>query len=365
MNILGVSPFPPQKNGGATSVYEFFMRLSSQGYNIKIISYLTSLQLSPNLESIGLNLGTRMSFTRGIKFILKAVRTGIKLNKKNNFDFIYGKNITSPSFAAYILSLFLRKPLIVHTSGGDIQEMDPDYKGHKFSKGFLSFLTKLFRKLVLARAIVIIANCKIDYQVLNKIGYEKKTVLIRNGVDTERFSPVDKKKDGELFSLIFVGRAEKEKNPDHIIEIANKVKNPLIMIGGTKEEFQKFGNLSPNVEVVGITDRIEEYYRRADIFIQTSKSEGLSNALLEAMASKNVPITYPSGDAIFLIKDDYNGYLCNSAREVIERINFLNSNQDKLVQIGENAYKTIHEQFDWSKSVKKMNEVFMNIKIKK
>ncbi len=104
------------------------------------------------------------------------------------------------------------------------------------------------------------------------------------------------------------------------MEIANHVKNPLIMIGGTKEKFQKFGNLSPNVEVVGITDRIEEYYRRADIFIQTSKSEGLSNALLEAMASKNVPITYPSGDAIFLIKDDYNGYLCNSAREVIERI---------------------------------------------
>ncbi len=55
-------------------------------------------------------------------------------------------------------------------------------KRHKFSKGFLSFLTKLFRKIVLARAIVIIANCKIDYQVLNKIGYEKKTVLIRNGL---------------------------------------------------------------------------------------------------------------------------------------------------------------------------------------
>lgn len=365
MNILAVTPFPPQKDGGSTSVYEFFKRMSTQGYNIKVISYLTSHKVSPNLESIGMNLGMRMSFRRGIKFIFNAVKVGKKLNKKYDFDVVYAKNITSPSFVAYFLSKLLRKPLVVHTSGGDIQELDSKQKRHRFSRGMLFFLTKFLRKRVLERATTIIANNKVDFQILNNLGFEEKTVLIRNGVDKERFFSSPKKRGENAPILIFVGRPEREKNPGHILEIANRVKNPLLLIGGSKEEFSNFGELSSNIKVIGITDKIEEYYKESDIFIQTSSSEGLSNALLEAMSSRNVPITYPSGDAIFLIKNGHNGFLCDNTDEIVEKINFLSINFDEYQKISENARKTIEEKFDWSESVKKMNEVFKRLNIKK
>ncbi len=361
MNILAVTPFPPQKSGGATSVYEFFIRLTTQGYNFKVISYLTSIKYSSNLESVGLDLGKETSFKRGVKFIFNSIRVGRKLNKKIHFDLIYGKNITSPSFAAYFLSLLTRKPLVVHTSGADIQELDPNQERQIFSKGFLFFLTKFLRRRVLSRASIVIANNKIDFQVLRDIGFKEKTILLRNGVDKEKFSPgVKEVKDYP--TLIFVGRAEIEKNPDHLLEIASELKNPLLLIGGSHEEFSRFGEISKNVEVIGITNEIETLYKKADIFIQTSSSEGLSNALLEAMASGNVPITYPSGDAIYIIENGINGFICNSKEEIIDKVKYLTENKNKLQEMGENALKTIHEQFDWSKSVKEMDNILKNFK---
>ncbi len=356
MKILAVSPFPPQKNGGSTSIYEFFSRMSKNGdYKFMVISYLESVKFTENLESIGLNLSTRMSTIRGIKFILKATLIGLKLLKKHDFDLVYGKNITSPSFVAFFLSVITRKHLVLHTSGGDIQEMDPDYKGFKLSKGIIFRLTIKFRKIVLKHASLIIANCFTDYEVLKKLGFKNKTVLIRNGVDTTRFHPPENKQFQDECRLIFVGRPEPEKNPDHILKIASQISNPLIMIGGTEEEFSKFGEIPSNVKVIGITNKIEKYYQKSDIFIQTSSSEGLSNALLEAMATGNVPITYPSGDSSYLIKNGENGFLCNALEEVIEKIKYLDNNKNELKKLSRNALKTILDEFDWNKSVKIMD----------
>jgi len=364
MDILVISPFPPQKDGGSTSVFEFFKRLSLLDYRIKVISYLTSQEVNPNLESIGMDLGMRMSLMRGIKFIIKAFRTGKKLNKKHDFDVIYAKNITSPAFVAYFLSKILRKSLIVHTSGADIQELDSNQQRFRSNKGFLFFLTRILRKKVLKKATTIIANNQIDFQILHDLGFKDKTILIRNGVDKERFSSLPKEKTNKALSLIFVGRPEIEKNPDHILEIASKLKNPLFLIGGSEEEFSDFGAISPNVNVIGMTDEIEKYYKDADIFIQTSSSEGLSNALLEAMSSRNVPLTYPSGDAIFLIENGINGYICENTNDIIDKINFLNSDFTRFKEISENARRTIEEKFDWNESVSKMNEVFLKLKEK-
>ena len=75
------------------------------------------------------------------------------------------------------------------------------------------------------------------------------------------------------------------------------------------------------------------------------------------MASGNVPITYSSGDAIYIIKNGVNGFLCNSMEEIIEKINYLTENKNRLQEMGENAYNTIHEQFDWSNSVKEMDDI--------
>jgi len=357
MKILAVTPFPPQKNGGSTSIFEFFSRLSKNGYQFIVISYLKSIKFSNNLESIGMEVSERTSIARGIKFICKAFITGLKVFQKDKFDLIYGKNITSPSFVAFLISIFKKKPLVVHTSGGDIQEMDKNYKGYKSTRGLIFCLTSFFRKIILKQSSLIIANCITDFKVLKKIGFESKTVLIRNGVDTSKFYPPESKILPRYSRLIFVGRPEPEKNPDHILKISKLVKNQIIIIGGTQDEFSKFGHISKNVRIIGITDEIEKYYRQADIFIQTSSSEGLSNALLEAMASGNVPITYPSGDAFFLIKNGYNGYLCNSLEEIVERVKFLDNNKEEIYRLSKNAIKTIRSEFDWNNSVNKLNEI--------
>ncbi|MHA1230327.1 MAG: glycosyltransferase family 4 protein [Candidatus Helarchaeota archaeon] len=358
MKILAISPFFPQRNGGATSIYEFFSRLTSQyDYQISVISYTKSIHISKNLEVVGFNLPDRTSFSRGIRFIFRAIFHGLKLCRRTDYDFIYSKNITTPSIVAYILSLIKQKPLVVHTSGGDIQELDPDNTSFRFTRGMIRFITFFIRKKILKRATIIIANCYTDYSVLEKLGFSSKTEIIRNGVDLQRFYPLENKIIPDVPRLIFVGRPEPEKNPDHVLEIASRISNPFLIIGGTVEEFKRYGDIPNNVKIIGIVGNIEEYYRNADIFIQTSSSEGLSNALLEAMASGNVPVTYPSGDAPMIIKNGENGYICKNQEEVIDIVKFLGEHKEELERIGRNALNTIHSLFAWDSSVSKLDSI--------
>jgi len=350
MKILAVAPFPPQQNGGATATYNFLTRLADKGHFIEVISYLDSHRYNENLNVTGINTKHRTSFFRGINFILNSIRKGIKIGKKLKPDIIYSKNLVSPSFAGYFISKFLKKPLIVHTSGVDIQELDPQKRYWQSSRGLGLKLSINFRKRILKRATTIIANCITDLNILEQLGFGSKTIMLYNGVDKERFSSNKKNFHKKEYTICFVGRPEVEKNPHIILEIANKIPNKILLAGGTEEEYAKFGNISSNVKTVGLIKEIEKIYEESELFILPSSSEGLSNAMLEAMSMELVSLVYPSGDAKYLIEDGINGFLCESAEMLLEKITYLQNNQKSAEIIGKNARKYIVDNFDWNQS---------------
>ena len=359
MNILAISPFPPQQNGGAIATFNFLSRLADKGHNIEVISYLETYQHNKNLNVYGINTKQRASFFRGIKFITNAIWKGYKIGRKFKPDIIYGKNLVSPSISAYFVSKLLRRPLIVHTSGVDIQELDPEKRYWQSTKGLRFEITKFIRKRILKRSIRIIANCRTDEDILEKIGFGSKTIFLRNGVDKERFTPKKKNFNRENFTICFVGRPEVEKNPQIILELAKKIPNEIIMIGGTEKEFERFGTMSKNINAIGMTDQIERYYNDSQVFVLPSKSEGLSNAMLEAMVMGLVAIVYPSGDAIYVIENESNGYLCESLEEIVERIQYLQKNPDIAEKISKTAREYIISNFDWEQSARKFEEILI------
>ena len=140
----------------------------------------------------------------------------------------------------------------------------------------------------------------------------KNFALIHNGVDTGKFVPAggDKKilrqklglpPDGLI--VIFVGHFSQDKRPAFAARAWSNVQSPaervhLLMIGArdrakyeidaeeirTVDEVAKLCSLPGELILVENTDRIEDYYRSADIYLSTSVREGQPNALLEAMA---------------------------------------------------------------------------------
>lgn len=127
-------------------------------------------------------------------------------------------------------------------------------------------------------------NCDIDY--------------IQNGIDIKKYNKITNLEKISLKNklginknskiIISVGRLIDRKNPIKIIEsfIQSNIKDEytLIMLGdgNLKEECEKYS--CKNILVLGEVSNVSDYLNIADIFISSSKAEGLPNAVLEAMA---------------------------------------------------------------------------------
>ena len=75
-------------------------------------------------------------------------------------------------------------------------------------------------------------------------------------------------------------------------------------------------NLHENIHFLGYREDVVELYKISDCFIMPSKREGLSRALMEAMASGLPCVVSNIRGNVDLVKNGYNGYVC--AKNTVE-----------------------------------------------
>jgi glycosyltransferase involved in cell wall biosynthesis len=131
-----------------------------------------------------------------------------------------------------------------------------------------------------------------------------RVVEVPNGIDVDRFTfaeALDKKEafsiaDENLPVVLAVGRLEDQKDHETLVRAISAIANVHLAIVGTGV---LLGKLSQLAETLGISDRVHFLGRRsdvsrllktADIYAQPSRWEGLSMAVLEAMASGSVVV---------------------------------------------------------------------------
>ncbi len=98
-----------------------------------------------------------------------------------------------------------------------------------------------------------------------------------------------------------VGRLVKEKGYDRLLKVHNKlikegIKHTLWIIGDGDERkkletYIKEHNLSHTVNLIGYTDNPYKYVQKSDIFVCSSRIEGLSSALIEATVLEKPIVT--------------------------------------------------------------------------
>lgn len=125
--------------------------------------------------------------------------------------------------------------------------------------------------------------------------------FIRNGVDRDRFYPVDqvtsrnlRKKLGLSASAVVfvsVGHLRKRKDPTTVIKAFKRSdlssSRELVMIGDgpLKKTCQDIAGRAPNIHFTGKIDNVDEYLQASDVFVSASKSEGLPNTVMEALST--------------------------------------------------------------------------------
>jgi len=200
--------------------------------------------------------------------------------------------------------------------------------------------------------------------LINKVGIDsKKSLLIQNGINTERFN-LPKSTSNQL-RLTIVARITPVKDHQNLLKafvLLNKkldVKNmPKLSIVGDGEqrqqleEFCEHNNLS-TVEFLGARDDIEDILANTDVFVLSSIAEGIPMTILEAMSAKTPVISTNVGGVSEVVKDGVEGYLVEKSNpKALSQAIMHYIKQPELLTIhGENARIKVFERFNEKKMV--------------
>jgi glycosyltransferase involved in cell wall biosynthesis len=201
----------------------------------------------------------------------------------------------------------------------------------------------------------------------------RKSVCIYNGIDFGRFEnlrPADEvrkevlgEKSGERFVIAMVATFNRRKDYDTVVKtaIAMCCLNPsltFLLIGSGPTLQHLMGKVperllsDKQIVFAGKRDDVESVLQIIDLGVLLSVAEnhqeGVSNSIIETMASGKPVIASRGGGTDEVIKDNYNGYLIDphSEKQLTEKIDGLFNNRKHLLELGENARRYVRENFE-------------------
>jgi L-malate glycosyltransferase len=223
---------------------------------------------------------------RPIGVVVYAISLGIfLLVHRNRFDIIHVHQALYPAFIAVLVGKrILKKPVMVKSASsgmtGDITWM----KGFPFGTFELRYVLKYVDYLI--------AVSKATGLEFEAIGFPKgKLLYIPNGVEI----PEERKINFSLLNrVVTVARLSLEKGVDVLLSafaICRRKRKDLKLIvvgdGPLKSELKaasRSSGIEDSVEFTGTRIDIKGCLKSADIFVLPSRTEGMPNALLEAMS---------------------------------------------------------------------------------
>ena len=299
LNVLMVNNEFPPIGGGEGRVNYYLLKEFSHNKDLKVDVLTSGLasgfvkeKFSDNITVYRLGLRKKnLHFWRRIEVIewlLKAHFYYHRLLKKNNYDLVHVFNAFPSGWLSYITRR--RLPYIISLSGSDV----PGYN----SRLTLDYrlMSGLFLK-IWSNASRIVAPSQGLRDLAFKFMPGLDIRVIPHGVDTGVFHPAEKHSTFSQLRILSVCRLISRKRIDMLIravarlkELGFNIKLSIAGEGNIKGQLQELANKLSVCDSIfflgGVTsDRMPQLYRDNDIFLMSSVSEGMSIAMLEAMAS--------------------------------------------------------------------------------
>lgn len=205
--------------------------------------------------------------------------------------------------------------------------------GHTFFRNLLHKPYNFFGKNIFGKAnkIVCVSNYE-KFLVTRQFEVsEEKITVIPNGVDLEEFK-VLKKKRKDYRVILSVGRLEKYKGMQYLVEILPKLASDIVLeIVGKGPYKQGLARLSRKLGVASRTRVFQDLPRKkllqkyvdADIFLLLSKHEAYGISVAEALASKT-PCIVASTSALKEWVDNKNCFGINYPINLDELVKLIN-----------------------------------------
>jgi L-malate glycosyltransferase len=202
-----------------------------------------------------------------------------------------------------------------------------------------------------------------------------KVVTLHNGIDLDDIEAMPALNRVELglenasHVIVAVGNIRPVKGIDVLLQAMVQVckkypKAVLAIVGGVNNQ-QYFSSLEElivslglkqNVKFLGYRSQAIETLKSCDVYCQSSRSEGLPNSLLEAMACGLPCVATSVGGTPEIIADDSNGFLVppENPRLIADRILGLLRDPQRARAIGEAGRRTVADRFTTEMMVQRL-----------
>jgi len=321
-----------------------------------------------------LRLLNRGNFSEGSKnYFIESLRIFNEINQKKTFDLII-----SQSTGALGVYENTKLPIISVIHGSIKSEIKNRLKANKNIKNWIRFLgidlPKWYFELYTSNKkffnhvnkIVAVSNKLKQNFLIDHPNLGSKVEVIYNGVDSDVFSLGTEKLPD--FTLLYIGRMDREKGVDLILQIVNElrkkninVKANLIGTGVHLEEFKNLASslkINENVIFLGQIPNADlpKYYRESHIFLfPTRREEGHPMTLSEAFCSGLPVIASDIGGLSESIENGKNGFLVKvgDVKEFVKLIEMLYQNPNKLKAMSFAAREKGLQDFSKSSMIQK------------
>ena len=305
-----------------------------------------------NLGAKSYNLNMRSPFD------LKSAKELARICTENNIDIIHAQ-FPRENYVAVLSKLYGCKAKIIYTSHINISN---------------NLLWKATNFIVTRQNSAIVAVCNSVKSLLVSNKYPKDKIhVIFNGVEYEDYEKEEL--PNSPFIFIVLARLSLEKGILFLLESVNTLskdtdKSFKLMLAGDgplekeAKNYVKEHNLSNFVDFLGYTTTPQKVLSKGHVFINSSESEALSFAILEAMTI-GLPIiaTKVGGNPDIINKNTNCGTLVdyNKPLEMAKAMKSLMENESLYKELSKNSRIAIKTTFDIKIMIDKTYEMYKSV----
>jgi glycosyltransferase involved in cell wall biosynthesis len=367
-----LSHFFPHASGAERQALAQGAQLVRRGHSVRVVTRAIAGQPSNDvLEGVQIHRWIQTSSRGplfGLSFVLGVARALRKLRPE--YDLIHTHQGLWEAISTGVARPLLQgaPTLIQPASSGYFGEAEELAR----TRGF-----PILRRAILRNTAFAAISEDIERQWLSLGVPRSKLVRLASGVDAHKFRPgvVDPAIESTLPPhprVVFTGRLHRQKNLEMLLEawptVTQATGASLILVGDGEERdrLQAFASkvgVIDRVRFVGKVESPAEYLRAADAFVLPSVAEGMSNSLLEAMASGlpclasaiggNTDLLGP-GEAGILLPADQSSAWSSGLIQVL-------TNQEFARKLGQTARRRIEADFSIEAIVDRYQELYRKL----
>lgn len=353
--------YPPVGAGAANANYNIAVSMAAKGFRVSVLTSAFKSQRGLSSENgvsvyrvpaLRKNAG-QSSLMQMLAYDISALLhlSSVLKDEKPDAAVVFFSIPCGP--IGLFLRHFYKVPYHLLLRGGDVP-------GFEAKVNLIHRILRPLRRLIYKKSRTIIANSEglRDLALKADPGFDIK--IINNGVDTDFFFP-SVEKQNDPFVFLFAGRFCEQKNLGILLKAFSKInckykETRLILLGDgpsrkSLENLAESLNVSNSIRWVNwcSKEKLRSYYQTSHCFINPSINEGMSNAVLEAMAC-GLPVL--GGDCIGnreIIFNGENGFLFNpqNSTELSERMRLFVEDRNCGRQMGEKGREICRERFSW------------------